>query len=308
MCLLFCLEAKDFIVSNNMRQSISVWSMEYREFGRSKVKVSAVGMGTYYGFLSIVSSKIFGYQRSREDKVSALKKGLELGINLIDTAEIYCTEPLVGEAIRDFSRDDLFIATKVLPYHLRYDQVLKAAERSLRRLKTSYIDLYQIHFPNSRVPIKETMSAMEKLVEKGMVRYIGLSNFSLEQTKEAEQALSRYELASCQIEYSLKKRDAESDLLSYCFQNDIAVLSYRPLARGLLADPPGHLKETICRISGKYGGKTPAQIALNWLLAKNKLIFPIPRASKPERVIEDVGATGWSLSPEDTSDLEKSVR
>ncbi|MGQ9782004.1 MAG: aldo/keto reductase, partial [Nitrososphaeria archaeon] len=105
--------------------------MEYREFGRSKVKVSAVGMGTYYGFLSIANSKIFGYQRNRQDKVSALKKGLELEVNLIDTAEIYDTEPLVAEAIREFKRDDLFIATKVLQFHLRYDQVLKAAKRSL---------------------------------------------------------------------------------------------------------------------------------------------------------------------------------
>lgn len=276
--------------------------MDYREFGRAKVNVSAIGMGTYYDASWIAASRLSGYRQGREDKIAALRSGIELGINLIDTAEIYETEPLVAEAIKGCRRDTLFIATKVWPMHLKYDQVLKAAQKSLERLQCSYIDLYQIHWPNPLVPMKETMKAMEKLVDDGKVRYIGVSNFSLSQTKEAEEALSKYELVSNQVEYRLKVREIEADLLPYCDKNGIVILAYRPLAHGALANPSGKLRAVIDEISQKNGGKTPAQIALNWLLNKSRMVFPIPRASRPQRVAEDAGAVGWSL---DSSDMAK---
>jgi len=277
--------------------------MDYREFGRANVKVSDIGMGTYYDASWIAASRLSGYQQGREDKIAALRNGIELGINLIDTAEIYESEPLVAEAIKGYRRDALFVATKVWPMHLKYDQVLKAAQRSLERLQSSYIDLYQIHWPNPMVPIKETMRAMEKLVDHGKVRYIGVSNFSLSQTKEAEEALSKYELVSNQVEYSLKVREIEADLLPYCGQNGIVILAYRPLAHGALANPSGKLKAVIDEISQKDGGKTPAQIVLNWLLNKSRVVFPIPRASRPQRVAEDAGAVGWSLDSDDMAKL-----
>lgn len=273
--------------------------MDYREFGRAKVKVSAIGMGTYYDASWIAASRLSGYRQGRGDKIAALRSGIELGINLIDTAEIYETEPLVAEAIKGYRRDTLFIATKVWPMHLKYDQLLRAAQRSLERLQCSYIDLYQIHWPNPIVPIKETMRAMEKLVDDGKVRYIGVSNFSLSQTKETEEALSKHELVSNQMEYSLKVMDVEGDLLPYCDTNGIVILAYRPLAHGALANPSGKLKAVIDEISQKDGGKTPAQIALNWLLNKSRMVFPIPRASRPQRVAENAGAVGWSLAPSD---------
>lgn len=123
-------------------------------------------MGTYYDALSVIVAR-FGLLRNKGLKISALRGGIELGINLIDTAEIYGTEGLVAEAIRGFERDDLFIATKVWPSHLRYEALLKAAEGSIKRLQCSYIDLYQIHWPNPKVPIEETMRAMSKLVDEG---------------------------------------------------------------------------------------------------------------------------------------------
>ena len=141
------------------------------------MKVSAVGMGTYYDTPWIMGSHIFSQRLDREDKTAAIKTGIELGINLIDTAEMYNSEPLVAEAIQGYDRDSLFIATKIWITHLKYSQVLKAAQRSLAKLQCSYIDLYQIHWPSPMVPMKETLKAMEKLVDEGKVRYIGVSTF-----------------------------------------------------------------------------------------------------------------------------------
>ena len=157
------------------------------------------------------------------------------------------------------------------------------------------------------VPIKETMRAMEKLVDDGKVRYIGVSNFSLSQMKEAEEALSKHELASNQVQYSLKARKIEADLLPYCDRNNIAILVYRPVAHGELANPSGKLREVVEEISRKHHGKTPAQIALNWLVNKSKIVFPIPRTSRPERIIENVGAVGWNLDPDDLTRLNQLV-
>lgn len=279
--------------------------MEYREFGRTQAKVSEIGMGTFYDASWMMASRLFSHRRGRDDKVAALRNGIELGINLIDTAEMYDTEPLVAEAIQGFKRDTLFIATKVWITHLKHAQVLKAAQRSLERLQCSYIDLYQIHWPNRLVPIKETMRAMEKLVDQGKVRYIGVSNFSLSQMNEAEKALSRHELASNQVQYNLNVRKIEADLLPYCDRNRIAILAYRPVAHGELANPTGNLKAVVDEISQGHGGKTPAQIALNWLVNKSKLVFPIPRASRTQSVTENAGAVGWNLDSEDLVKLEQ---
>jgi diketogulonate reductase-like aldo/keto reductase len=262
-------------------------------------------MGTYYDVSWIMASRLLSHREGREEKIAALKRGIELGINLIDTAEMYDTEPLVAEAIQGCKRETLFIATKVWSTHLKYNQVLKAAQRSLAKLQCDYIDLYQIHWPNPIVPIKETMRAMEKLVDDGKVRHIGVSNFSLSQMKEAEEALSKHELASNQVQYSLKARKIEDDLLPYCDRNNIAILAYRPIAHGALANPSGKLKETVDEIFRKHDGKTPVQIALNWLMNKSEIVFPIPRASRPQRIMENVGAVGWNLDPEDLAKLDQ---
>lgn len=277
--------------------------MEYREFGKTGFKVSVIGMGTYYDPLYIILARLLRLHRGMGLKIAALKKGIELGINLIDTAEIYETEGLVAEAIKGFKRDGLFIATKVWLTNLRYEKVLKAAEKSLRRLGCSYIDLYQVHWPNPSIPVEETMRAMSRLVDEGKVRHIGVSNFSLEQFKRAQEALPRHELASNQVEYSLTVRSVEKDLLPYCEQNRIAILAYRPLAHGSLARARGTLGMVFKEVSLKHGGKTPAQIALNWLVNRSRIVFPIPRASKPERVVENAGASGWRLDDADMARL-----
>jgi diketogulonate reductase-like aldo/keto reductase len=277
--------------------------MEYRTFGRTGYKVSSIGMGTYYGVLTRFLPASADRPRPSDGRVAALKKGIELGMNLIDTAEAYQTEGIVSEAIRGLKRDDLFIATKVWPSHLHRDDVLKSADASLSNLRSTYIDLYQIHWPNGKIPIRETMGAMEKLVNDGKVRQIGVSNFSVAQMKEAQEALSKCDLASNQMEYSLMARDIEAEVLPFCKENDIALLAYRPVAHGALAEPKGGLKLLIEDISRKHGGRTPAQIALNWLLTRGDNVVPIPRASRIEHVVEDAGATGWQLDQEEISSL-----
>ena len=279
--------------------------MEYRVFGRRGVKVSAVGMGTYYDPVWIVLSRL-GILRSRRLKVQALRLGLENGINLIDTAEIYGSEPLVAEAIRGFNRDELFIATKVWPTHLKYNSVIKAARNSARRLGVRYIDLYQVHFPNRRVPITETMRAMEQLVDEGLIRFIGLSNFNLNQVIEAQRALKKYEVVSLQMPYSLIDRRIEADIIPYAKRENLAILCYYPLGHGrLIREFPKDLVEMVSR---NHGPRTPAQIALNWIITKHENAFPIPRASNPMHVRENLGAVGWRLSDEEVKAIEERVK
>ncbi|GGP20120.1 aldo/keto reductase [Thermocladium modestius] len=272
--------------------------MEYREFGKTGVKVSVIGMGTYYDPMWIFLSRL-GVYRQRESKIDAMKAGLDGGVNLIDTAEIYGSEPLVAEAIRDRRRDELFIATKVWPTHLSWNKMGKAIDGSLRRLGLKYVDLYQVHFPG-RTSIKETMQNMEKLVDAGKILHIGVSNFNMNQLMEAVTSLKKHELTAVQLNYSLANRSIEKDIVPYCMKEGIAVLAYYPLGHGKLAS-----NATLRRI-GERLGKTPAQVALNWLVRKGA--FPIPRASRRNHVLENLGATGWSLDDAAIKELEEEFK
>jgi diketogulonate reductase-like aldo/keto reductase len=271
--------------------------MMRKTFGKTGRSVTEVGMGTYYDKPWIRVAK-HGLSIGASRKIKSLRAGLDGGMNLIDTAEAYFSEPFVAKAIRGRKRDELFIATKVWLDHLHHDDLIAALERSLRRLETSYVDLYQIHFPNSSVPIKETMRAMEELMEMGKIRAAGVSNFSLEQMVEANAALAKSEIAASQVNYSLVHRKVEKEIIPYCQRNGIAVLAYYPLGHGSLARPNPKV-DAICQ----RNSKTPAQVALNWLVSKPG-VFAIPRASRPSHVIEDIGASDWRLSDGDVSELE----
>ncbi|MEM0118488.1 MAG: aldo/keto reductase [Conexivisphaerales archaeon] len=267
--------------------------MEYRQFARTGEKVSVIGMGTYYDPLWIATAAILRYRRHKDRSIKAIQTGLEAGINFIDTAEIYHTEEMVGEAIKNAKRDELFIATKVsYPYHYSYEGILKACEGSLRRLGTSYIDLYQFHMPFRLSRIRDMMRAMEKLIDSGKIRYIGVSNFSLEQMKLAMEAASKHEIVSNQVNYSLANRQIEGSLLPFCERERIAIVAYYPLGHGKLARESNLLKT----FKEMYPEKTYAQIALNWLISRSDVVFPIPRASNPAHVSEDCGAAGWRMN------------
>jgi diketogulonate reductase-like aldo/keto reductase len=274
--------------------------MNFKTLGDSAKKVSEVGMGTYYDPLWIATAKSIGWKRGASSKVEALKAGLDGGMNLIDTAELYGSEPLVARAIAGRKREDLFIATKVWPNHLRRDALVRALEKSLKRLELSYVDLYQVHFPSSKVPIAETMAAMEEMKDKGKLLSIGVSNFSLQQTMDANSALKKSQLSSNQIQYSLAHREMEADLIPYSQSNKISILAYFPLGHGKLASAASRSKmEAICRAYSK----TSAQVALNWLVT-GRNVFAIPRASRAGHVRENLGASGWELKADDRAQLE----
>lgn len=272
--------------------------MMTKQFGKTGRAVTEIGMGTYYDKPWIRIAK-HGVSIGASRKIKSIRAGLEGGVNLIDTAEAYYSEPFVAKAISGRRRDDLFIATKVWLDHLHHDDLVAALERSLRVLDVSYVDLYQIHFPNESVPIRETMGAMEEMMEKGKIRAIGVSNFSLDQMIEANSVLAKSEIAASQMNYSLIHRKVEKDLIPYCQKNGIAVMAYYPLGHGLLARPDSRM-EAVCR----RNSKTPAQVALNWLVSKPG-VFAIPRASRANHVIEDLGGSGWRLSQSDVAELEK---
>ena len=223
--------------------------MELKELGKTGLKVPEIGLGTW----------------RYSGGVEPLLRGISLGATLIDTAEMYSTEGVVGEADRG-QRDQVFIATKVLGSHLGYDDAIKAANNSLRRLGMDYIDLYQIHWPSSSVPIGETMRAMEELVDMGKVRFIGVSNFSARELQEAQAATRKYEIVSNQVLYNLFDRDIERSTLPYCQKNNITTIAYTPLASGGVSSRPllkrRQATATLESIAQETG-KSMSQIALN---------------------------------------------
>ncbi len=263
--------------------------MELKELGNTGEMAPEIGLGTW---------KYSG-------GVEPLRRGLELGAFLIDTAEIYGSEDVVGQAIKGMG-DQVFVATKVSGGHLSYAQVMRAAEASLRRLGRDYIDLYQIHWPNSRVPIRETMRAMGALVDSGQVRYVGVSNFNTSELQQAQAAMPNYPIVSNQVLYNLKQREIEAELLPYCQEQHITVMAYTPLDDGSLATRPRHggdrgmsaLAEVAAQVD-----KTLAQVALNWCTSR-PYVIAIPKSNHVDRTVENCGASGWRLSPEQVRVLD----
>ncbi len=255
--------------------------MELKRLGNTGVMVPEIGLG------------VWKYRGG----VEPLRRGIELGAFLIDTAEMYRTEDVVGQAVKGI-RDRVFIATKVSGSHLRHDEVLRAAEASLRQLRTDSIDLYQVHWPNSRVPIKETMRAMETLVDRGLVKYIGVSNFSVSDLREAQAAMSKYPIVSNQVLYNLNSRDIEQDLLPYCQQPNVTIIAYTPLDDGRLATTSRFRRSRGMRALEQIAAevqKTLAQVALNWCTARPHVIA-IPKSDSVARTEENCRASGWRLS------------
>jgi diketogulonate reductase-like aldo/keto reductase len=272
--------------------------LERKSLGKTGESVAAIGLGTWN-----MGGRESPDYRDDERLIEAIRYAVELGMNHIDTAEMYAAghaEELVGEAVKQFSRDEVFIATKVWPSNLRYEDVIRSCRRSLERLQLKYVDLYMVHWPNPRIPLQETMKAMEKLVKDGLIRYIGVSNFDVELLEEAMNALKREEIVANQVEYSLEAREVERELIPFCERNGITVTAYTPLGKGRIPaeaasnTPRGKI---LSEMAQRYG-KTPVQIALNWVIWRPNVIT-IPKAARKEHLEENAGAAGWRLTEED---------
>jgi diketogulonate reductase-like aldo/keto reductase len=255
-------------------------------------KVSDIGLGTW-GMGGGESPEF-----SQDEKyVEAIRYAIEHGVNVIDTAEMYGgghTEEIVGKAISNYEREKLFVISKVWNNHLHHDSLLNSARKSVKRMQTDYIDLYLIHWPNETVEIKETVSAMEELVSSGLVKNIGVSNFSVSQLKEAMDAAEQTRICANQVEYNYGTRGIEDDLIPFCEQNEIDVIAYTPIMRGAISD-----YGKLLSMAEKYQ-VTPVQIALRYVMEK---AYAIPKSSNKAHMDELIAAGKIELDPEDYREL-----
>lgn len=267
--------------------------MERRAFGWTGVQVPVIGQGTWH---------MGELRREREGEIAALSLGLNLGLTHIDTAEMYGNggaEEVVAATIRGRRRSDLFLVSKVLPRNASYRGTIRAAEESLRRLRTDYLDLYLLHWPGSH-PIADTMGAMEALVAAGKIRFVGVSNFDVDHTRAAMAALKRERLACNQVLYDLATRGIECDLVPLCRQEGITVVGYTPF--GGWPRPGSKGLKVLSEIGARYG-KTARQVALKFL-TRLPIVFTIPKASNPEHVRENAGACSFALTEAETAAID----
>lgn len=255
--------------------------------------------------LGLGTSRLIGVMDDEaisDDKtdIAAIKMGIEMGINHIDTAELYGSghaEELVGQAIKNIERSTLFITSKVHSPHQSYNGVLDAAKASLYRMGIDYFDLYLIHQPDLTIPIRETMRAMDCLVDKGITRFIGVSNFSSKRLMEA-QSYSSHKIVLDQVHYNLVIREPEKDgLVKFCQNNDIMLSAWRPLQKGAFLKNSPLLEE----MGAKYH-KSVAQIAINWLISQEQVIA-ISKMRRKEHLIDNLGALNWRMTKEDIEKL-----
>jgi diketogulonate reductase-like aldo/keto reductase len=271
-----------------------------RKVGWTNVDVSIIGQGTWMIENSRDSS-------SNLLAIKALQLGLDLGMLHVDTAEMYGNgkvEELAGQAIEG-RRDDIFLASKVLPSHASYEGTIRACKNSLKRLNTDYLDLYLLHWPSSQYPIAETMKAMEKLVKDNLIRFIGVSNFNLKELQDAEQALENERIACNQVLYHLGYRAIEKRILPYCTKQGIAVVGYAPFGHVDFPSPNSAKGKVLEDIANRHG-KTPRQVALNFLSLHSN-VFTIPKTSHPERVKENSESVqgDWNLTNKDIDQINR---
>ncbi len=290
----------------------------------SGVRLSAIGVGAWQ-----FGSREWGYGESYAENEAAriVQRALDLGVNLLDTAEIYGfgrSERIVGKAIAG-RRDEAFIATKLLPVLPVGPVIERRGRASARRLGIDAIDLYQIHQPNPVVPIAAQMQGMRALVSAGVVRHVGVSNFTLDRWRAAESALGGPVLSN-QVRFSLVDRRPLSDLVPWADANDRVVIAYSPLGQGLLSarydaanapksgvramnplflpenlDRAAALLSTLRDVAGRHDA-TPAQVALAWVIRRPNVVA-IPGASSVEQLEHNAAAADLDLSDEEDREL-----
>ena len=297
--------------------------MKFRKLGQSDLNCSVIGLGTW-GMAGSFWGKV-----DDDQSIATIRAGLEAGINLIATAPVYGdghSEEVVGRALEGLKREDIVLATKCGRFTCETEKIRQELETSLKRLKTDYIDLYQVHWPDDKVPFEETFGELENMRKQGKIRYIGVSNFSVEQTEEA----SKYcQIVSTQPQYSLLVRDIEKDILPYCVEKNIGILSYGSIGAGALT---GKFKEkpvfkedderasfytffqeqnwpktkqmidTLEEIAASHG-KPTVHAAINWVLKQKGISVALVGARTPEQVRMNAQAADWELTDEENAKI-----
>lgn len=306
---------------------------EYTWLGKTGLKVSRVGLGAWQ------FSQAWGVTRYEEAR-EIIRAALESGVNLIDTAIIYgrgMSEEFVGRALRDLGvkSDEVVVASKIPGEMLNYDDVFKAVRRSLERLGRDRIELMQVHWPPcwTNTPTCEYMRALERLVKLGYIEAIGLSDFPVELVEAARACLASEDVQVIQVRFNLVELEAEKEHVPYAEANGMSLLAWSPLAKGAVlgkysledigklsdvraGEPLFHpdnyrqilkVAEAVKEVASKLG-KTPAQVALNWLLSYSDVVIPIPGAKNPKQAAENAGAMGWRMPEADWHRLYELAR
>ncbi len=293
--------------------------MQYRRFGKTDMKFSVIGLGAWQAGM-----KSWGKNYTLEDVVKAVETAFEEGINFVDTAEIYGggrSEEVLGQVLREWG-DSIHVATKVSGYNARPGKIEKSLRSSLKRLQRRYIDLYQIHWPPSiYTSLPRVARELEMLVDKGLIRYIGVSNFPRDILEEFMGYMRKYEVVSNQVRYSLLHRAVEKNLYPFMKENNIELIAWSPLDKGVLAgkfkaDAPAKYMDSgfkrvkrahelivkLREIADKHG-VSMAQVSLAWLVAKGA--YPIPGAKRPSQARDNAGAGDLRLDTEDIHMLDE---
>jgi aryl-alcohol dehydrogenase-like predicted oxidoreductase len=306
--------------------------MEKRRLGNSNLMASVIGFGAW------AAGKAGWGNVDEQEIMKAIQTAYDHGVNFFDTAPFYGfgeSERILGKTLKPV-RDKVIIATKFgLVWNEKGDfvkdasrkNILREIDQSLKNLNTDYIDLYQVHWPDDQTPIEETMETLNELVEKGKVRYIGVSNFSVEQMEEARKYAN---VVSLQSLYNLLQRDVEKAEYPYTEKNEMGFIPYSPLAQGLLTGkfntqttlPPDDVRrqfnplfqegrfeenlkkvEKIRTVAERYN-KPTAQVAVNWLLAKPAVTTVITGAKNKEQILQNIASSEWKLTREDVARLD----
>ncbi|MFX0091695.1 MAG: aldo/keto reductase [Candidatus Hodarchaeota archaeon] len=304
--------------------------MKFVNLASSTTQISQIGLGTMQ-----LGSKEWGYgiDFDRETAFKIIYKAFDLGINLIDTAEIYAmgnSERIIGEAIKGHDRESIIICTKFFPKAIRPSSVIRALKGSLERLQTSYVDIYLIHWPLHTPPIGKTLKHMEKIADDGLVRFIGVSNFSKKGWERAQSVMSSHKVEVNQLKYHMIKNEIEKDILPYARSEQALIMAYSPLAQGWLtgkysADKPGpkgirrlnrlfsrkNLRRgeplfTVLRDIAQERDISAAQLALNWVI-RDPHVVAIPGAKSVAQVEDNARAAEFELSEEEIWRIETAI-
>ncbi len=248
----------------------------------NKVKIPIIGLGTW--------------NLSGDEGKAVIKTALSMGYRHIDTAELYNNETNVGDAIKDFNRKDIFLVSKVSPHHISYNGVISAFENSLSKLKTTYLDLYLIHWPTPLINWHKYLEAFKKLYDEKKIKAFGVSNFKIKHLETIIPICKEFGLPITMNQIEVNPFVYPKELLEYCKDNNIAVTAYSPLARGNI-----HENSLLKDLGYKYS-KTPSQISLRWLIQKDLIV--IPKASSKKHLKENISIFNFSLSDKDMEKID----